>query len=378
MKLIHLSDLHIGKRVNEVSMIEDQEYILTQILHIIDEEKPAAVLISGDVYDKSVPSAEAVTLFDDFLCRLAKRNLTVLIISGNHDSPERLAFGNRLMESSGIHISPVYTGKVEAVTLSDEHGDVRFWLLPFIKPAHVKRYFPDEEIESYTDAVRVAVEKMNIDPDVRNVLLTHQFVTGASTCDSEEISVGGSDNVDATVFEGFDYVALGHIHGHQNIGSNRIRYCGTPLKYSFSEEHHHKSVTVVNLGTKGELELRLRPLTPRYDLRSIRGTFEQLTDKSFYEATTTDDYLHIILTDEEDVSEAIGKLRIIYPNIMKLSYDNTRTRTNHIIDGAQDVQRKSPLELFEELYVLQNNQPMSDEQRSFTRELIESIWEGNT
>lgn len=376
MKLIHLSDLHIGKRVNEISMIEDQEYILLQILQIIDEEKADAVLIAGDVYDKSVPSAEAVTLFDDFLCRLAMRNIPTLIISGNHDSPERLAFGNRLMEESGIFISPVYDGSVSTFTLSDENGDIDFWLLPFLKPAHVKRYFPDAGIESYTDAIRAVVEHMGIDTARRNVLLTHQFVTGASTCESEEISVGGSDNMDASVFADFDYVALGHIHGPQNIGSNRIRYCGTPLKYSFSEEAHHKSVTVVNLGKKGDLELQLRPLTPRHDLRSIRGTFEELTSKSFYEGTATDDYLHIMLTNEEDVPEAIGKLRVIYPNLMKLSYDNTRTRTNQVINGAEDVQRKSPLELFDELYELQNNQPMSEEQRSFTQELIESIWEG--
>ena len=377
MKLIHLSDLHIGKRVNEVSMIEDQEYILTQILRIIDEEKANAVLIAGDVYDKSVPSAEAVTLLDDFLCRLAKRNLPVLIISGNHDSPERLAFGNRLLELGGIHISPVYSGEITPVTLSDEHGDVHFWLLPFIKPAHVKRYFPEESIESYTDACRVAVEKMDIDISKRNILLTHQFVVGASTCESEELSVGGSDNVDASVFEYFDYVALGHIHGPQNIGSSKIRYCGTPLKYSFSEAEHRKSITVVNLGAKGELELQLRPLVPKHDMREIRGTFSELTEKAFYENLSTDDYLHIILTDEEDVPEAIGRLRVIYPNIMKLSYDNTRTRTNRIIDGVQDVQCKAPLELFEELYEQQNNQPMGEEQRTFARELIESIWEGN-
>ena len=377
MKLIHLSDLHIGKRVNEISMIEDQEYILQQILRIIDEEKADAVLIAGDVYDKSVPSAEAVTLFDNFLCELAQRKVPTLIISGNHDSPERLAFGGRLMEECGIYISPVYDGSVTTVTLSDEHGDVDFWLLPFIKPAHVKRYFPDAGIESYTDACRVAVEHMGIDTTKRNVLLTHQFVTGASTCESEEISVGGTDNVDASVFADFDYVALGHIHGPQNISSNKIRYCGTPLKYSFSEERHHKSVTVVRMDAKGELELTLRPLTPKHDLRSIRGTFAELTDKTFYTGTATDDYLQVILTDEEDVPEAIGQLRVIYPNIMKLAYDNTRTRCNQIIDGAVDVQRKSPLELFDELYELQNNQPMSEEQRNFTMELIESIWEGH-
>ena len=378
MKLIHLSDLHIGKRVNEVSMIEDQEYILLQILRIIDDEKPDAVLICGDVYDKSVPSAEAVTLFDDFLCRLAKRDVPVLIISGNHDSPERLAFGKHFLERADIHISPVYDGKAESVTLSDGHGEVDFWLLPFIKPAHVKRFYPDEGIESYTDALRVAVEQMGIDPAKRNVLLTHQFITNALPCKSEDIvSVGGSDNVDAAVFDDFDYVALGHLHSPQNIGSSRIRYCGTPLKYSFSEAEHHKSVTVVKLGDKGDLSLELRPLLPRRDLRIIRGTFAEVTEKSFYEGTAADDYLQIILTDEEDVPEALGRLRQIYPNIMKLTYDNTRTRSSRIIDSAENVQRKSPLELFEELYELQNNQPMSDIQKNFTLELIESIWEDN-
>lgn len=375
MKFLHLSDLHIGKRVNEVSMIEDQAYILSQILGLVDEEKPSAVLICGDVYDKSIPSAEAVCLFDDFLCRLAQRRLQVMVISGNHDSPERLSFGHRLMEHSGIHVSPVYSGTVTPITLTDEHGPVRFWLLPFVKPIHVRQCFPDCVIESYTDAVRTAIAEMKIDPSARNVLLTHQFVTGASVCESEELSVGGSDNVDASVFEGFDYVALGHIHGPQNIGSSRVRYCGTPLKYSFSEASHHKSVTVVELGAKGELELRAVPLRPLHDVRQIKGTFAQLTDKSFYKSTATEDYLHMILTDEEDVPEAAGRLRIIYPNMMKLTYDNTRTRTNQIFDAAQDVQRKSPLELFEELYEQQNNQPMSEAQRTFAKELIETIWE---
>ena len=377
MKLIHLSDLHIGKRVNEVSMIEDQEYILHQILRIIKDEKADAVLLCGDIYDKSIPSAEAVTLFDDFLNRLARLQVTVLAISGNHDSPERLAFGNRLMEGAGIHISPVYDGSISPLQLTDAHGTVNFWLLPFIKPAHVKRYFPDEEIESYTDACRVAVEKMGVDTSVRNVLLTHQFVTGAVTCESEELSVGGSDNVDASVFEGFDYVALGHIHGPQNVGSNKIRYCGTPLKYSFPEANHYKSVTVVELGEKGALELHTAALTPLHDMRVIRGSFGEVTSKSFYEGTATDDYLQVILTDEEDVPEAIGKLRVIYPNIMKLTYDNTRTRTHQMIDGAADVEQKTPLQLFGELYEQQNNQPMSNEQSRFVQELIESIWEGS-
>ena len=376
MKLLHLSDLHIGKRVNEVSMLADQKHILREILQLIDLEKPQAVLIAGDVYDKSIPPAEAVTELDEFLYLLAARKLPVLIISGNHDSPERLAFVNRLLEINGVHISPVYHGNISPITLADDHGEVDFWLLPFIKPAHVKRYYPDEKIESYTDACRVAVEKMGLDPARRNVLLTHQFVTGAATCESEERSVGGSDNVDASVFADFDYVALGHLHGPQNIGSNKIRYCGTPLKYSFSEAGHEKSVTLVELGAKGDLQLRLLPLHPLHDLRIIRGSFAEITGKAFYEGTATDDYLQVILTDEEDIPEAIGKLRGIYPNVMKLTYDNTRTRTSHVIDGAENVQRKSPLQLFGELYEKQNNQPMSTQQEAFVRELIESIWEG--
>ena len=373
MKLIHLSDLHIGKRLHEVSMLDEQAHILLRILQIIDDEGADAVLIAGDVYDKSTPSTEAITLFDDFLCRLAKRQLPVMIISGNHDSPERLAFGSRFLELGGIHVSPVYKGKVRSVTLKDRFGEVIFWLMPFVKPSIVKRLHPEAEIESYTDACRVVVEEMEIDPTKRNVLLAHQFVTGSVLCESEELSAGGAENVDAAVFRDFDYVALGHIHGPQNIGSNKIRYCGTPLKYSFSESHHHKSVTVVHLGAKGELELRLRPLTPRHDLREIRGTFEALMDVSG--STVTEDYVHIILTEEEDVPEAVGKLRSRYPNLMKLSYDNARTRMNQVIDGAVDVHRKSHLELFEELYALQNNQPMSPLQRDHVQALIASIWE---
>lgn len=377
MKLIHLSDLHIGKRINEVSLIEDQQYILTEILKMLDQIRVDGLIIAGDVYDKSVPSAEAVTLFDDFLSRLALRNIPVLIISGNHDSPERLSFGNRIMEGAGIYLAPVYGGTVKPIVLNDEFGKVNFWLLPFIKPAHVKRFYPEEKIESYTDAVRVAIEKMKINTEERNVLVTHQFVTGAETCESEELSVGGTDNVDASVFGIFDYVALGHIHGPQNIGSNRIRYCGTPLKYSFSESGHIKSITEIEMGKKGSLELHTLPLLPKHDMRQISGTFEEITDKSFYENENREDYLHVILTDEEDVPEAMGRLRVIYPNLIKLSYDNTRTRTNRLIEGAQDVKTKSPLELFEDLYEEQNNQPMNSQQKAFALELIESIWEEN-
>lgn len=375
MKLIHLSDLHLGKRVNEFSMLEDQAFILQEILRIIDEEQPQAVLLAGDIYDKSVPSGEAVQLFDGFLWELSSRKLQVFVISGNHDSPERLSFGGRLMEGSGIHLSPVYSGKVEPVVLEDAYGPVNVYLLPFLKPAHVRRYFPEEEIGTYTEALGKAVEALEIHKEQRNVLVTHQFVTGASRSDSEEISVGGSDNVDASVFDDFDYVALGHIHGPQNIGSPRIRYCGTPLKYSFSEAGQQKSVTVAELKEKGTLEVAARPLTPLRDLREIRGSYLEVTAKRFYEGRNREDYLHITLTDEEDVPDGAAKLRVIYPNLMRLDYDNTRTRSRNLPEGAEEPAAKPPLELFEEFYERQNNQPMTEEQIRFSRELMETIWE---
>ncbi len=376
MKFVHLSDLHIGKRVNEYSMLEDQEYILTKIINVIDDEKPDAVIIAGDVYDKSVPSAEAVGLFDDFLVRLSKRNLNVFVISGNHDSAERIAFGGRLMTNSGIYMSPVYDGNVRPVTLEDEYGKINVWMLPFVKPAHVRRFNEDAEITSYTDAIKVAVDKFDIDADDRNVMITHQFVTGAERTESEEISVGGTDNVDISVFDVFDYTALGHIHRPQNCKSEKVRYCGTPLKYSFSEAKDNKSVTVVELKEKGSLAVKTIPLVPMRDMVEIKGKYDEIMLKSFYENTTyQEDYTHITLTDEDDIPDAIGKLRVVYHNLMKLDYDNIRTRTMRNIDGAEDVEKKSPFELFAEFFEQQNNQPMNEEQSEFVKNLIAEVWE---
>ena len=375
MKFVHISDLHLGKRIYDFSMLDDQKHILGEILKVIDSEAPDAVLIAGDVYDKSIPSIEAVELLDDFLYELSGRDLQVFLISGNHDSPERLAFASRLISPTGIHLSPVYSGAVEPVELTDGTGPVDIYVLPFVKPAHVRRFFPDAKIESYNDALRTAVEALHIDRIRRNVLVTHQFITGAARSDSEEISVGGTDNVDASVFDGFDYVALGHIHGPQNIGSERIRYCGTPLKYSFSEVSHEKSVTVVDMGKDGDLAVRTVPLRPLHDMREIEGTYEELTYRPAYEGTDTDDYLHITLTDEEDIPDAIGKLRLIYPNLMCLDYNNSRTRAAGMLSDIADVERRSPLDLFGEFYEQQNGRPMSDEQEAFAREIMEKIWE---
>lgn len=377
MKIMHLSDLHIGKRVNEYSMLQDQDYILKEILNIIDNEKVETVIIAGDVYDKSVPSAEAVELFDEFLYDLSSRNLNVLIISGNHDSPERIAFGGRLISKSKIYLSPVYNGKVKPITLNDYYGKVNFYLLPFIKPANVRRFFPEKSIENYTDAVKVAIDNMNVDFSERNILVTHQFVTGAELSESEDIIVGGTDNVSGEVFDGFDYVALGHIHREQTVGKDNIRYCGTPLKYSFSEAKNIKSVTILDFNDKGNIEYSKIPLTPLRDMREIRGTYYELTLKSNYESTNTEDYLHITLTDEEDIPDAIGKLRSIYPNIMKLDYDNLRTRGSGTVDAIENIESKSPFELFADLFKQQNNQDMSEEQEEIMRNLIDKIWEEN-
>lgn len=377
MKLMHLSDLHLGKRVNEFSMLEDQRYILDQILELARREQVDGVLIAGDVYDKSVPSAEAVSLLDDFLVALAEDGRQVLLISGNHDSPERMAFGGRLMRSSGIHIAPVYNGRVEPVCLEDQYGPVRVYLLPFVKPAHIRRYFPDAAIESYTDALRIAVEAMNPDPGLRNLLVTHQFVTGAARCDSEELSLGGSDNVDGVVFDPFDYVALGHIHSPQRVGRETMRYCGTPLKYSFSEIGQKKSATLIQLGPKGQVEVSTRPLVPLRDMAQLRGSYQQLALRKFYEGCGhRQDYLYLVLTDEEDVPDAAAKLRVIYPWLMKLSYDNQRTRAGMALPAEQAAPPQSPLELLEEFYRLQNGQSMSDQQRQLARQMMEKIWEG--
>ena len=377
MKFIHLSDLHLGKRVNEFSMLEDQAHILAEILTIIDREQPDGVILAGDIYDKTIPPVEAVNMLDGFLVDLCARKLQVFLISGNHDSAERIAFGGRLMSERGIHISPAYDGTVEPIVLADKYGELAVYMLPFVKPAHVRSRFNDEEITSYTDAVALAVEHMHIDTTRRTMLVTHQFVTGAERSESEDISVGGTDNVDSSVFDPFDYVALGHIHKPQKVGRETIRYCGTPLKYSFSEANHTKSVTIVEFKEKGDVSVRTEELHPKREMRHLKGKYDELTALSYYRGTTyQSDYLHITLTDEDDIPDAIGKLRSIYPYIMKLDYDNARTRANQTVNGAVAVEQKSPMELFSEFYELQNNQPMSDTQREFAAELMEKIWEG--
>ena len=371
MKFIHISDLHLGKRLHETSLIEDQNYILNQILDIIDDEKPSALLIAGDIYDKSTPSIEAVSLFDLFLSNLAKKGVQVFIISGNHDSAERIAFGSKIMDAVGVHLSPVYNGQVKPVTLQDENGEINVYMLPFIKPAHVRRFYENEEINSYNDALKVAVDKMNIDKNKRNILITHQFVTGATRSDSEE-SVGGTDNIDASVFLDFDYVALGHLHSPQYCQDKKIRYSGTPLKYSFAETNDTKSVTIVTLNKKGEEpQINTINLKPLRDMRKIRGTFNDLING----LERTDDYVQITLTDEQEIPYAMSRLQTIYKNALELNYDNHRTRQSATILAIDNIKNKTAFELFEDFYIERNNVEMSQVQKDYIKAIIEKIEE---
>ena len=393
MKFLHTADLHIGKSICEHSMLDEQRHILASILEAVRGEKPDALLIAGDVYDKSVPSAEAVAVLDDFLVRLSETGTKVFVLSGNHDSAERIAFGGRLMENRGVHMSSVYSGEFAPVTLQDEFGEVDVWMLPFVRPATVRACLGSDEerdqVTDYTSAMHMAIAQMHFTPGRRNVLLAHQFVTGAERSDSEE-NVGGLDNVDASVFDGFDYVALGHIHKPQNVakdaaGNARVRYSGTPLKYSLSEAGHKKSLTVVELAGKSAdglagIEVREIPLTPKHDVREIKGTFAELVSPEFQreqlaEGLKLDDFVYVKLTDENDVPDAVLKLRGIYPNLMMLDYDNERTRNQHVTVGDGKVEQKTPMELFGEFFSDMTKRELNEEESEFVQDIIDGIWE---
>lgn len=384
MKVLHVSDLHIGKRVNGMSMLDDQRYILRQILDIAEKHQVSVLLIAGDVYDKASPSTEAVTVFDAFLTDAVAAGLRVLAIPGNHDSAERIAYAQGLLEKQGVCLPPVYAGEVERVELEDEHGPVEFWLLPFLKPGDVRRFFPDEEIgDDYSAALRAVLGACAIDQGKRNVVLSHQLVTAYGTAPDradDEIKLGGMDNVDVSVYDAFDYVALGHVHRPQRVGRDIVRYSGSPLKYSFSEARYGKSVTLIELGEKkpgddvGEcVSFELIPLVPLHDVREVRGTLaDVLAMGTAHDASQ--DYLHITLSDKHPQLDAMAKIHEVFPNATMLDYDNVTV----LIDRPQtqltaDPDSMDTLDLFGAFYESQVGNPLDDEQRGFARKLIAKV-----
>jgi exonuclease SbcD len=375
MRFVHLSDLHIGKRVNEFSMLEDQEFILTKILNIIDEQKPDGVIIAGDVYDKSVPSAEAVELFDDFLVRLSKRNLKVFVISGNHDSAERVAYLSAVVKAAGVYFSPVYDGECEKVTFTDAYGEVDIWLLPYVRPVNVRAVCEGFEGNRFCEAVEYITERIPMDPEKRNVLVTHHFVVGGEVTEEDEL--GGAGLVPARIFDGFDYTALGHLHGAHPVGRT-CRYSGSPLKHSFNEIGDEKTVALVELREKGEVLVECVPLHPLRDLREVRGTYDEVVHTGLHDPAK-EDYIRVVLTDEEDILDAAVKLRVVYPNLMRLAYDNRRTREYREIGGsAADVPEDGairPEDVFAELFELQNNVPPDEELLDVVRGIFETCEE---
>lgn len=368
MKFIHLSDLHLGKRLEEFPLLQDQEYILNEILTIIKDEKPDGILIAGDIYDRSVPPTEALSLFETFLVNISRENLSIFIIGGNHDSIERLSYCREFFKSNQIYISPSYQGHIEPITLKKQDEEVDIYLLPFIKPIQMRKFFPEKEILTYQDAVSTAIEEMNIPKNRCSILVTHQFVTGATLCESEEISVGGSENIDANTFDSFDYVALGHLHGPQNVGSEKIHYCGSPLKFSFSEVNHKKTVTVVEVGSS--FQQRRIPLTPLFDMIEIKGPFQELISTEFSSKIATDSYIRATLTDENSILDAMAQLRTVYPKILKLKYDNLRTNHDSDINNLVADTNLGAISLFSALFQEQNGRDFSDIEKNYLEDLV--------
>ncbi len=374
MKLLHLSDLHIGKIIYEQSLLEDQEYILKEIIKIAKKEKVDAVLISGDIYDRSIPPADAVDVLNDFLNKLIKiLKIKVFIISGNHDSKERLNFGSKIFENDGLYIQTTYNGKITSIELSDK---INIYMLPFIKPIEVKQYFETEKIDTYNEAIKLIVDNEKIDENKVNILMAHQFVTAGNkspeTCESETtLNVGGIENVDSSNFDKFDYVALGHIHGPQRIGKDTIRYSGTMLKYSFSEANHNKSAVLINIKNNKSVEYKLIPLKPLRDMRVIKGPIEELLNKENYKDTNTQDYIKAIITNKEPVYDAIGQIRRVYPNTLSLEISNIKSSIQNVeLENIEELKQKDEFELFDDFYEFQNNIRLDDEQKKIIKDII--------
>ncbi|MDR0272129.1 MAG: exonuclease SbcCD subunit D [Clostridiales bacterium] len=377
MKFLHLSDLHIGKSVNGFSMLSEQKHVFKQVIGYVKTEQPAAVVIAGDVYDRAIPGVEAVRVFDDFLTELANEDVAVLLISGNHDSPERMNYASRLLSDKRIFFYGAFDGSVHKVVLPDEYGEVNFWLMPFIKPTMVRGMFAEIDIDNYDALIKAALESAGINHVARNVLVSHQFYTKAGVTptrsESELSPVGGLDAVDAGIIELFDYVALGHLHGSQGVGAEHIRYCGSPIKYSFSECRHEKSMALVEMGNKGDLSVKYLPLIPLHDMREIKGEINQLMSDEVLKLANQNDYLRVILTDEDETIDPMGKLRSVYPNIMSLDFENSRTSidVSLISSDSETIEKLSVYELFGEFFIQKIGYSMSEDQAKIVREILE-------
>ncbi len=356
MKFLHTADLHLGKQMNDLSLMEDQAAVLDQIVQVAVDEDVQAVLIAGDVYQRSTPQAEAMAMFDRFVSRLAEAGKMVMIISGNHDSAQRISYFSSLVRDAGVHLTEDFTGELQHVTLQDAYGPVTVWLMPFLRPAQVRRVWPEEKIASYQDAVAAVIRHAEIDCTKRNVLMCHQFVSGCVTCDSEEMSVGTLDQIDGAILVDFDYVALGHIHGPQKVLRETMRYAGSPLKYSFSEARHHKSVTIVEMYEKGDTQVRTVPLYPLRDVRCVEGLLKDLMDELY-----TEDYVWITIHDELPPPDAKVSLSVNHPNMLKFSVVNSRTKTDQDVRAAEMMEKKTVQELFNDFYRLQNNDQLPSE-----------------
>lgn len=380
MKILHLADLHLGKILQEQSLIEDQEYMLKEIINIIKVEKVQVLLISGDVYDRSVPPTEAVNLLDNFLKILIKDlKIKVFIISGNHDSKDRLGFGNKIFEDEGLYIESKYNGRLKKVRLEDEYGPLNIYMLPFIKPVEVKKFFEDDLENNYDLAINKIIEKEEIDKSERNIIMVHQFVTAGNVkperTESEVLSLGGIENVDVSNFKSFDYVAIGHVHRPQKIGRDTARYAGTILKYSFSEINHNKSIPIIDIKEKGNITINLLPLKPLRDMREIKGPIEELIKEENYKEGNLEDYIKAIITNEEPVYDAIGKIKKIYPNTLKLEIQNSKTINSNTEQNInlEEVKKKSELELFSDFYKLQNNLDLNEKQKEIVKNIISEV-----
>ena len=371
MRFLHTSDLHIGKRVNGFSLLGDQEKILEQIAALAVSENCDGILLAGDIYDRPSPSGEAVALFDKFLCRLAAAGIQVFAISGNHDSPERVAYLGDMLQVSGVTVSRRFSGKVQKASVEDEHGRLNIYLLPYLKASMVRPYFPDQEIVTCQDAIRVILENEPLELGARNILICHQFITGAEPGGSEELTVGGLDSVSADLFDCFDYVALGHIHGAQKLKRETLRYSGSPLKYSFSEANHVKSVVIIDCKEMGTVDVRKVPLQLPREMREVKGSMEELMKLPW-----TEDYLRVVLTDEEVWPDVRVTLMANFPNMMRFAVENSRTMSEVEVGPLDLAEEKSELDLFREFYAMQNGGAEPDERRmSIVREIFESLQE---